>query len=248
MKRTKKPKEVDRCTHGVVIPDDREDRWIGCEPCDTENAAWGIGRVMHEIGEALWAGRSAEWIEELRAGLGTPEGFTKVLGEEKWREEPPFPTVTLTGDGIEIKAVFHPGSTYEMASGHTSFDTVHGRRTFDAHGVSDSFYLSPWATVAEADEIVTAEIAKCRKSRGRIATSVVMPNYGYLFTAESLEEARKTLRAGKTLTRAPAGFGTGHYFRKSRGKFGHAYSTPAPASVVEFFGVGPIWVETFDHD
>src|SRR5690606_2151004 len=88
-------------------------------------------------------------LERVKAALEVPEGFTLTEGqEESWdASEPPYRTLELdkTDGSVSIQIVFdNPGNpkAYSTASGHVSFDTSKGRRTFDSRGVSDSFYIN----------------------------------------------------------------------------------------------------------
>jgi len=76
--------------------------------------------------------------------IETPEGFEReVRVEPKTNWMPAFKVLALTSPDVEILINFYPNSrdSYSLASGHVSFDTPLGRRTFDRYGVEDSFYI-----------------------------------------------------------------------------------------------------------
>lgn len=80
-------------------------------------------------------------------GIKTPEGFERQETTDTWTpwggRERTFPVLTLTSPDVEIRVEFSGGrDSYELATGHVTFDTAMGKRTFDRYGIEDSFYVS----------------------------------------------------------------------------------------------------------
>jgi hypothetical protein len=82
-------------------------------------------------------------VAKMLKGIVTPDGFTReVYTEPKTQWHPATKCLKLVGPGVEILIVFDGVSdSYSLASGHVSFDSPAGRRSFDRYGVEDSFYI-----------------------------------------------------------------------------------------------------------
>lgn len=156
-------------------------------------------------------------------------------GQARWETE----------DGAVKVAV-----TLEFSSGHTSFVTKHGVRTFDRRGVEDSFYLTDWDgksfSKERIAEILAEEVTLARAAIERIDSSRAVPGLpgGFVITQERFDKVRSDLKAGKRVDFAPAGFGTGYALSLKKNR----YSRPAAAELNAFFDVGQIFIEEFDHD
>jgi hypothetical protein len=181
--------------------------------------------------------------------LATPEGFVKTFGTEDYswgKEKILHPSVIFTkGTDIEIKIVISsPTDKYMAGSGHTSFATKLGRRTFDRRGVEDSFYVEPGLDVEKTNAQVLRQIEKVAESVARMERSVAVPIWGFTVTPETLEEIKGKLTKGKTHTFTPAGFGTGYVLSKKRSR----WSRLADPKINAFFGVGALYFDTLDCD
>jgi hypothetical protein len=181
--------------------------------------------------------------------IAVPEGFTKTFCEEDYswgREKILHPAVKLEkGTEIEIKIVItDPNGSWACGSGHTSFSTKLGRRTFDRRGVEDSFYVDKDDTVEKVNEKVRRQIEKVAESVSRMARSQAIPVLGFTVTPEALEEIKAKLAKGKSHTFTPSGFGTGYVISKKRSRFAR-HCDPA---INAFFGVGALYFETLDCD
>lgn len=191
-------------------------------------------------------------VERFIEQLAVPEGFTKTRGTEDYswgKEKILHPSVTLSkGTEIEIKIVLSsPDAEYIRGSGHTSFDTKLGRRTFDRRGVDDSFYVDDVDTVETVNEKVKRQIEKVAESVSRLARSMSVPKWGFSVTPEQLDEIKAKLNKGQSHTFTPAGFGTGYVISKP-GRKRNRWAKPAPQEIVDFFGVGRLEYDTLDCD
>lgn len=205
--------------------------------------------------------------------LATPEHFTKTVSEEELPHQfstsgEKFFMAVFASVDAEIKINIYPKeierfkkeqeiaratkkrSNYfgMFGDGHVSFDTSKGRMTFDRRGVSDSFYVDTDDTVETVNATIAEQISNIAASRERLARSVTMPDYGYNLTPERLEEQREILRKGGVARFAPAGFGTGHFISTNPKKLSRWTCKNASQALVDFFGVGMLFVEEFDHD
>lgn len=191
--------------------------------------------------------------------LATPDWFAKTITEHKSDSGKMIITAVfaMIKNEIEITIYMYPDEIARaqkeksrffgsLGDGHTSFDTSKGRMTFDRHGVEDSFYVEADDTVETVNAKIVEQIQKVTLSRERLARSLTMPDYGYNLTPERLEKERDTLRRGGVARFAPSGFGTGHLIStKPRGRYNCVRASQA---LIDFFGVGVLFVETFDHD
>lgn len=156
----------------------------------------------------------------------------------------------VTEDGlISLEIDLTGDRSQPSGSGHTSFVTKHGVRTYDRIGVDDSFYVTDWKTkgvVENLAEILTEQVKRARESIERINNSVIVPGLTFspTLTAAQVEEHREKLRKKLSVSFAPGGFGTGHVILTKKTR----WSRPAKKELVDFFNVGPLYVEDFDHD
>jgi hypothetical protein len=186
-------------------------------------------------------------IKKFLNALPAPDGFTKEIYREKigWHKKSiTRPAVRFCTNDVEIQIIMGDMDSGSAGDGHTFFDTVKGRKTFDRTGVEDSFYIEAEDTLAAASAKVQEQINRIAESRARLTRSVTVPHYGYNLTLERLAEHQLTLRKGGRVQLAPAGFGTGHTFSMRPSRWAH----PCRNDVNNFFGIGMLFVETFDHD
>lgn len=184
------------------------------------------------------------------AALPAIDGFTTVVGETNVHN-PGFPkrmvpSVTVEGDGITMVATFFDAKAeFGAVDGSTSFSVPGGRRTFDRLGVESSFYLNSDATPAKFLEVIQEQIARVAKSRAASATALTVPGLGWSVQPAQKEEISAKLRAGRSHSFRPSGFGTGHTIcvRKRSG-----WDKRAPAATAEFFGVPALFYSEDDCD
>lgn len=187
--------------------------------------------------------------------LTVPEGFSKEIYtyDRDWdRFNPKVPALKITGDGVEILVIMDgtkrpPKKAWAIASGHTSFDTSKGRMSFDRTGVEDSFYVDWDDTLEMVNEKISRQLEKVAASRERLTKAVTVPVLGYNLSPERFEQYKATLKAGKTVSMDPSGFGTGHLL-STKPRLARYGVKKADPKINEFFGVGPLWIEEFDHD
>jgi hypothetical protein len=193
--------------------------------------------------------------EAVVKGIEIP-GFTSEVTSESWayggRKET-LPVAKFTGDGITIEVKFNQLASQReklhaydyLASGHTSFTSTQGIRTFDRTGVEDSFYLNPQDGLVGLKSKIEAQIKRVAESRECIKSQVPIPGLGFLVTEQRKAEVTTLLRAGKSTTFTPSGFGVGyrlHHRQRSR------WDNRAKPETERFFDVSPIYLEQMDCD
>jgi hypothetical protein len=203
-------------------------------------------------------------------GVGTHTGIEFYGPDTHWSKDQPWWQRTLfvllenAADGIKI--ALNVSQTPEMhrevkrgprgahlgwkravptvsASGHTCYKTEKGFWvSFDARGVSDSFYVSAYSPMTPTT--ITEQVERVTKSRERSKGMLQIPGFGYSVHKDDFEAMKKRLQDGGSQTFTPRGFGTGHRVstRPSR------YATQLSAETAQFFGVPALYDETFDHD
>jgi hypothetical protein len=182
--------------------------------------------------------------------LATPAGFTRERCLDTWPGQKSHPALVLAGDGVTIRVVLDGlDDEWSAGTGHTTFTTAKGERTFDRTGVEDSFYLSHDATVASVDAEVASQLQRVAESRARLLRSETVPGLpgAWSVTPERKAEIAAALKAGRRHDFRPAGFGTGYSVGT---KPVHRYSGAAlPRVTSDFFGVkGTLYYETLDCD
>lgn len=189
-------------------------------------------------------------------GIATPEGFTRteeVVPAD--RGYPAYRQLTLESEDVKIWITFGPDSDRHEAwifgSGHVEFDTSEGRRSFDRYGVEDSFYIDgPKSSTVDspadqANEAIRHALQeRIPEVRARLARSVSVPGIPFMLTPEGKEQVASMLRERGTYSFMPSGFGTGYELSTRANGWGGR----ATKATEEFFGVGPLWVSTFDAD
>lgn len=180
---------------------------------------------------------------------GTLTGFTWTIKEETWSQ---LVCQVLEGsnDGVTIQIKFHherkPSNFSSQASGHTSFTTEKGIRTFDRTGVEDSFTVYYHDDLASVQAKLNEQLNRVAASRERMKAMVNIPGMTFLTTPEGKAEIAAKLRSNKSHSFTPSGFGTG--YRLYSGRQQSRYDNRAKPETEEFFGVSPIWMQQMDCD
>lgn len=194
-------------------------------------------------------------VQKLIKEITAPEGFTKTIKDvpkQNWmcgHTDVEF-TKHEPNDQINIKLVFnHDGgkisSSWDIvASGHTTFSTAKGERTFDRLGVEDSFYVNGDETLESLREKLNEQIEKIKVSRERISKSESIPGIPFMVTSDTKAAIAAKLRNGKNHTFTPAGFGTGYRISNHGGP----WAKRCKSETEKFFGVSPLYYETLDCD
>lgn len=196
----------------------------------------------------------------------TIDHFTCSTRIEKWTGMPDSSVFTLVGDGITIEAKFHLPVEWDtdkkvynliklknlrhsecQAVGHTSFTTDKGTRTFDRTGVEDSFYINYNDDIAAVQAKLEGQIKKVAESRERIKGMINIPGIPFLTSPEGKSQITTLLRAGKSHSFTPSGFGTGYQIYSRKAPFDR-YDGRAKPETEAFFEVSPLWVRQLDCD
>lgn len=128
-------------------------------------------------------------------------------------------------------------------SGHTAFECEKGRFSFDRYGVSDSFYGD---STEAPGEVLAREIERCRVAAERKRGQEPVPVLGFYVTPEKRQEIAQKLRAGKSHTFTPSGFGTG--YRLYAGPPRRSWDHRGDSKIAAFFGLDSVSYETMDCD
>jgi hypothetical protein len=195
------------------------------------------------------------------AAIPVPPGmlvtFHDEMIEERWNEKTkkydmaPCPTAVFAGDGITMRLSMDGSGDYTHGSGHTTFTTERGERTFDRTGVEDSFSVCPKyrALPADTPKVVGMKLLEqidlVADARERVKNSVPVPGLGYSVTPETRAKYTADLLAGREVSFTPSGFGTGYRLTVRQ----HSrYDKPAKPETREFFGVRTLFIQQLDCD
>jgi hypothetical protein len=190
-------------------------------------------------------------------GIDTPEGFTKIESTAPMQGHGAYAwgghkVLTLEGEGVKISIEFYKADPedFSLGSGHVTFSTSHGERTFDRRGVEDSFYVdnpgykystSARDPIEETNKTIRDMIdRRIPEARLRADNSERVPGLSFTVTPERRDSLKKTGRLSLT----PGGFGRGYTFTTKK----NSWAQPATEEQKKFFGVPALWVETTDHD
>ena len=194
------------------------------------------------------------------AAIPVPPGMLVTFHDEmiewwnaktKKDDKVPCPTAVFAGDGITMRLSMDGSGDYTHGSGHTTFTTERGERTFDRTGVEDSFYVNPkWHstpgdTPATVGAKLLGQITRVATSREHVKNSVPVPGLGYSVTTETRAKYTADLLAGREVSFTPSGFGTGYRLTVRQ----HSrYDKPAKPETREFFGVRTLFIQQLDCD
>lgn len=185
--------------------------------------------------------KEATELKKMASKFPVPEGFTT-----EWRENYDYNGTTAfvmkkEKDGVEF--IFRPGGP-----GTCKFKIGDGWRTFDRCGVDDSFY---WKPLFKGDEVNLEEtfeelFKRIAKSREFSLTAISVPEIGHSVSPERLTTLKAELNKNGFISFHPSGFGTGYNVtKKTTRRYGVKRATKA---LEDFFGVAPLFIETFDCD
>jgi hypothetical protein len=215
------------------------------------------------LAAALVAETPDGWVAT--TGQGYHDGFEAFTGWPGQEKDPAtlHPHVTFARDGVCIALNVKPLPTgkYDRkwaeeqsfagctVEGHTTFDG----RTFTRRGIDVSScdlvadekhrYEHDYDDVAA---LLAGEYDRCAKARARQATAVPVPGLPFTVQPDWFAAAAATLKAGKSVSLTPAGFGTGYTLRPGVPR--SRWTKRADPALEAKLGVGAITVETFDHD
>jgi hypothetical protein len=203
--------------------------------------------------------------KEFFASIETPEGFSRTVREDVWREgsewEQRTPILELSHeDGRRIE--FHwylskqkSGRTGRrladkiQISGHVYFKREDGREvSFDRHGVEDSFYIdeSPqYAHVTDQANFIVKHTLEKRipEALARSANMIQVPGIPFRINKDKKDAIRKQIQTGGH-SFTPSGFGTGYRVSARQTR----WSKRAARATETFFSLSPLYIETFDCD
>lgn len=191
----------------------------------------------------------AKEVQELLLSIA-PEGLTvkPELKKETFGQDEYESVILENQDGsvwLEVK----PFSD-KCIDGSTCFRTKNGVRTFDRRGVDSSFYLTDWDGKVYSNEKIKEtleeQLSRALKAIAKQSQSAVVPGLpgDFTLTPDELVNKRKELEKLGYTKFTPAGFGTGYIVQKKKTR----WSSPAKKELIEFFGMGSLYIETWDHD
>ena len=200
-------------------------------------------------------------IQALLKALVVPPGFTKKieLKEEEWCGK--YTQITLDSPKIRIELDASVDRQYKWkgktkvygkhfvsVNGHTHFLSTKGGKEawycYDQPGIGDSFYMSDY-TEEDVNAIIAEQITKVAESVERLKTTTVIPGINRNISKDSLDDAKKDFKKGKSYCSNPHGFGTGYVFSPKR-----HYNSDRRATTEqeEFFGHSPLFISERDCD
>jgi hypothetical protein len=184
--------------------------------------------------------RDAKELKKKAPKFPVPEGFCTEWRPNLYGNGEDF---VMKSDDIEL--IFRSGGP-----GTCKFKVGDSWRTFDRIGVDDSFYWKPWdykgAPKVDLKEVYSELFARITKSREFAKSAIKVPEIGHSVSPERLVTMKAELNKKGFVSFYPSGFGTGYNVtKKSTRKYGVKRATKA---LEDFFGVTPLFVESFDCD
>lgn len=182
-------------------------------------------------------------IRELGAIIKSIPKIKGFIGN--WIDDPYYgKEYVLANKKSEITFTFHQGG-----DGTTSFKTTDGHwRTFDRRGVESSFYWKPWdykgAPKVNLKEMLDEQLQRIAASREYFNTAIIVPEIGFSVSPANLEKLKMTFKNAGYHSFHPSGFGVGYTVSAKPLRFGKK----ASKELMDFFGVAPLYIATFDAD
>jgi len=127
--------------------------------------------------------------------------------------------------------------------GHTSYEYDENTYSFDAYGVSDSFYHGMDNEQSLNDKIAK-QLERIKESVEYHTTALTIPQINRSISPERYTEAKKELAAGKSFSSTTAGFGVWYTINKRPLKYGKR----AGEELEEFFGISPLYIQSQEMD
>lgn len=181
-------------------------------------------------------------LEAFIKKLPTFDGFTGEWIDTSYSYNTKSKEYLLTNKKEEVKFTFHPGG-----DGTTSFNTARGWLTYDRRGVESSFYWMPLWEKAEKPDIkiiIAEQLERIAKSRDFSKTALKVPEVGASISPAMLETLKATFKNAGYHSFYPSGFGTGYTVSTKPLRYGKK----ASSALMDFFGVAPLYIATFDAD
>lgn len=123
--------------------------------------------------------------------------------------------------------------------------------SFDRRGVDNSFYWIEQGkpdrckTTAEMIEVFKEQIERVKKMRDYATTAIQIPEIGFSVSPDGKVKHLAALQLYGYTQFTPSGFGTGYTISKRKQ---HSYSKPASQALIDFWGVGSLYISTMDCD
>ena len=148
------------------------------------------------------------------------------------------------GDGMTIVLRFWSNNTNPMCS--TLYKAKGKTFTFDRIGVDDSFY---YETIRQLPKQVEEQRERVKAAQERLANteSFSLGPVSLMLSPESLQTIVDKLKAGKTHTYHPSGFGTGYYF-STNPKIKNRWDTAKASAQLENLVGAKVYVSQYDAD
>lgn len=194
------------------------------------------------------AKESGEWTATVGSGYHD--------GSQAWKDHTSGTWASFARDGVVISLnLSTPSSEWARGwafegltvEGHTCFDG----RSFTRRGVDTSscrltsnakeIHDHSYGTLAE---LLAGEYARCTAARERAVTAIPVPGLPFSVQPAWFTTSAVKLREGRMVNLTPAGFGTGYHLSLRGG----AWRKRVSAELETRLGVGPVFVESFDHD
>jgi hypothetical protein len=202
-------------------------------------------KIQKMVAKLISSGQTlGEWT--VKNGIGYNDGQVSWGEDGQW--------VSFSKNGIDIVlnvAKLNPKDAWEKAEaidgvlvdGHTLVDHCSfTRRGVDAYSCRLTGKKPAYGHVySTLEALLSGEYERCLTARQQRATSVPVPGLPFKVQPDWFKKSADALRAGRPVTLVPAGFGTGYTLSKNRGR-------RVSAELETRLGVGPVLVETFDHD
>lgn len=187
-------------------------------------------------------------LEKLAPKIHVPTGFeTRWQDGYSWQGHTAKDFVIFNKE-LDVEFICRPGG-----DGTTRFKNGDHYSTYDRTGVESSFYWlemdygpKPKAPkLADMAEIVKDHLVRIEKSRDYQKTAISVPQIGFTVSPKTRVEYTQRLKTQGHISFTPSGFGTGYTISTKKL---YSYSTAASKELVDFWGVGPLWVSTMDCD
>lgn len=177
--------------------------------------------------------------------ITVPQGFVASMEDDRWYGNPEYDPHTqvfvLKSDSIELRFD-------QSGCGHTLFTHKGSQLCFDRRGIEDSFYHLPMLDgddVPDVNAIVTEQIERVAEYLKIADDFIQVPDLPFTVTPKRLAELKTRLRNNNSITFRPSGFGIGYVLARHRTDRNDKRST---SKTEDFFGVGPLFISTFDAD
>ena len=195
-------------------------------------------------------------LQEFVDSIEIPIGFKKEVDlQERKHNWQDGPKAILKSEDVEIhldiSVMMKKNKPDLSVTGSTKFIALGKMFSFDRIGIDNSFYLSHDGydpIPSDVNKVVVAQIQRAKEGIKDMSEKIQVPELGFYISKEKQEKMSKLLKAGKSTSLTPSGFGIGYQLIGRRVRTTQWGPKVASDVLKKFFKVTTLYIDTMDCD